>query len=68
MKRSTVIPLMLLAYLGVMSYIGFDEFRRGNYLFYFGIITLTLVVIFLLRLTLLRAEKRRRDSDRKNNE
>ncbi|ROT07531.1 hypothetical protein EEL49_07205 [Muribaculaceae bacterium Isolate-104 (HZI)] len=61
MKRSTIIPALLLVYLGVMCYIGRQQFYDGHYLFYFGIIAATLLVIFLLRLTLL---KRERDRDK----
>lgn len=60
LRRSTVIPLILLAYLGVMSYIGYPEFQRGNYLYYFGIIAITLLCIFLLHLQLRRRERRPR--------
>ena len=45
MKRSTLIPLLLLIYLGVMAYIGRGELAQGRYLYYFGIIALTLVGI-----------------------
>lgn len=66
MKRSTVIPALLLVYLGVMCYIGRQQFYDGHYLFYFGIIAATLLVIFLLRLTLIKREKDRenRNKDR----
>lgn len=60
MKRSTVIPLLLLVYLAVMSYIGRGEFFAGNYLYYFGIIGITLVAIVLLHFTLKRRERNRR--------
>lgn len=68
MKRSTVIPLVLLAYLGVMAYIGRGEFLAGNYLYYFGIIGLTLVTIALLHIFLKRRERlrREREADIKN--
>ncbi len=66
MKRSVVIPFILLIYLGVMSYIGRGEFLAGHYLFYFGVIGLTLVVIYLLHLTLKKRE-RMREQSRKNN-
>ncbi len=56
-RRSTVIPLILLVYLAVMSYIGLPELRAGHYLYYFGIIGATLTVIFLLHLSLKRREK-----------
>lgn len=65
MRRSTVVPLMLLLYLGVMSYIGFDEFRKGNYTYYFSIIGVTLVTIILLHFVLKRKEKLR---DNRNKE
>ena len=50
MKRSTWIPVLLLIYLAVMSYIGRGELAAGNYLYYFGLIFLTLVCILLLHL------------------
>lgn len=66
MKRSVVIPVILLIYLGVMSYIGRGELFAGHYLFYFGVIGVTLVVIYLLHLTLKKRE-RMREQSRKNN-
>ena len=65
MKRSVVIPVILLIYLGVMSYIGRGELFAGHYLFYFGVIGITLVVIYLLHLTLKKREKMHEQS-RKN--
>lgn len=59
-KRSVVIPLILLVYLGVMSYIGRGELAAGRYLYYFGIIAITLLAIFLLHLNLRRRERNRR--------
>lgn len=50
MKKSTLIPLLLLLYLAVMSYIGRGELYAGNYLFYFGVIGCTLVCIILLHI------------------
>lgn len=61
MKKSTYLPLLLVAYLGVMAYIGRKEFCDGNYLYYFGIIGITLVCIFLLRIFLKRKERYRRE-------
>ncbi len=60
MKRSTLIPLLLLIYLGVMAYIGRGELAQGRYLYYFGIIALTLVCIVALHFTLRRRERNRR--------
>ena len=56
LKRSTVIPVILLIYLAVMCYIGRDQLYAGNYLFYFGIIAATLLCIFLLRMVLKKRE------------
>ena len=57
LRRSTIIPLVLLAYLAVMSYIGFPEYRQGHYLYYFGVIGVTLVIIFLLHVFLKKRER-----------
>lgn len=59
-KRSTAIPVALLLYLGVMSYIGWSDFASGKTtaLFYFGVIGSTLAVIILLHFTLKKREKR----------
>lgn len=55
-RKSTWLPALLLIYLGVMSYIGLPELREGHYLYYFGIIGITLVVIALLHLFLKKRE------------
>ncbi|MDE6652555.1 MAG: hypothetical protein K2K08_09185 [Paramuribaculum sp.] len=65
MKRSVVIPLILLVYLAVMSYLGRGELLAGHYLFYFGIIGATLLIIWLLHINLKMREKKREES-RKN--
>lgn len=57
MKPSTYIPLLLLAYLAVMAYIGRGELQKGHYLYYFGLIALTLAIIFLLHRFLKRRQK-----------
>lgn len=53
-RRSTIVTILLLAYLGVMSYIGRGELARGNYLYYFGIIGVTLCCIVLLNIVMRR--------------
>lgn len=63
LKRSTIIPLILLAYLGLMSYIGRGYFFAGDYLYYFGIIGSTLVVIVLLHIFLKKRERLRRERE-----
>lgn len=60
LKRSTVIPVLLFIYLCVMAYIGRGEFLAGNYLYYFGIIAITLTAIVLLHFTLKRRERNRK--------
>lgn len=64
LRRSTIIPILLLAYLAVMAYIGRGEFYAGNYLYYFGIIGLTVFVIVLLHFTLKKRERLRRERER----
>lgn len=68
LRRSTVIPLILLVYLGVMSYIGRGELLAGRYFYYFGIIGATLVVIWLLHLSLRRRERLRRERENDMNQ
>lgn len=63
MKKSTYVPLLLLVYLGVMSYIGRAEFYAGHYFYYFGIIGATMLCIVLLHFFM-----KKRDALRKERE
>ncbi len=63
MKKSTYIPLLLLVYLGVMSYIGRGELYAGNYLYYFGIIGTTLLCIILLHFFMKKRDKLRKQRE-----
>ncbi|MBD5316239.1 MAG: hypothetical protein HDS11_01015 [Bacteroides sp.] len=63
LPKSTVLPLVLLVYLGIMSVIGYPEFQAGNYLYYFGIICATLLCIILLHFSLKRRERLRRERE-----
>lgn len=71
--KSTLIPVLLLIYLGVMSFIGWDAYRSGKFsaLYYFGTIAGTLLVIILLHFSLKRREKlkneRQKDISQHNN-
>ena len=56
-KSSTVIPLALTAYLAVMAYIGRHIYLRGDYLYYFGTIAVTMVIIVVLHFSLKKKEK-----------
>ncbi len=66
-KRSTLIPAMLLVYLAVMAVLGWPEYAAGRQsaTYYFGIIAITLVVLVLLHFSLKRRERLReeRESD-----
>ena len=59
LKRSTIVPAALLAYLAFMAYYGRGYLLSGEYLYYFVIIAVSLVVIALLRFTMRRQEKMR---------
>lgn len=68
-KRSTAIPLILIAYLAVMAYIGYDEYAAGKTspLMYFGVIAATLVIITLLHFNLKYREARRKQQQQEQN-
>lgn len=61
MKKSTVIPVLLLVYLAVMSWMGYPAYAAGHFsaLFYFGIIALTSVIILFLHINLKHRERNR---------
>ncbi|MDE5953622.1 MAG: hypothetical protein K2G72_02940, partial [Duncaniella sp.] len=63
--RSTVITSILLIYLGVMSYIGYSEFQQGNYLYYFGVIGVTLFIIVILHIFLKKRERLQENDSRR---
>ena len=56
-KRSVIFPLVMLAYLAVMAWIGRDNIAQGNYLRYFGIIGVSLIIIVLLYFSLRKKEQ-----------
>lgn len=62
-KRSTLIPVILFAYLCVMAMIGWPEYAAGrtSALQYFGVIALTIVILVLLHFSLKRRERLRRE-------
>lgn len=65
LKKSTLLPLVLLVYLAVMSYIGYPGYVSGDFspVYYFGVIAATLIVILLLHLSLKRRERLRRERE-----
>ena len=56
-KRSVVFPIIMFVYLAVMAWIGRDRLERGEYLYYFGIIGVSLLIIVLLYFSLRRKEQ-----------
>ncbi len=66
MKKSIVIPILLLIYLGFMSYVGYSGYASGEYsaFYYFGVIAATLCVIVILHFNLKRRERLRRERER----
>lgn len=71
LKRSTVIPVILLIYLAVMVVLGWPDYVRGatSPALYFGGTALTVAVIVLLHFNLKKREeyRRRREESRRNN-
>lgn len=65
-KRSVIIPILLLVYLAVMAVMGWPAYRTGQTpaLQYFGVIVLTVAIIGLLHLNLKKREKRREANHR----
>ena len=72
LKRSTLIPLVLLVYLAIMATIGWKQYASGDMSAteYFGIIAITLAVIVLLHFNMKRRERLRaeREEDMRHNE
>ncbi|MFI3240488.1 MAG: hypothetical protein R3Y22_07870 [Bacteroidales bacterium] len=62
-KKSAYLPITLGIYLVLMSYIGYPEFERGNYYYYFGVIGFTSAVIVALYFMLKRKEGYQRDRE-----
>lgn len=64
-QKSTWLPALLLVYLGIMCCIGYPGYKSGQNspAYYFGVILLTLFIIFLLRLFLLKREKMRKNDN-----
>lgn len=58
-RKSTWLPILLLIYLAVMSWIGRGELAAGNYCYYFGIVGATLAAIVALHFFLKKREQMR---------
>ncbi len=61
--RTTLLPLAMLVYLAVVAWMARERLANGEYLYYFGVIAGSLVVITLLYLALRRRERLRRQWD-----
>ena len=71
-NKSIIIPLALLAYLGIMSYIGYSGYVSGEFSAtrYFGVIAVSFIIIVLLFFSLKRKERIRKEPEdyiKKNN-
>lgn len=72
-NKPVIIPLVLLIYLAVMCYIGYDGYASGEFsaLYYYGVIAGSLLVIILLHFSLKRRERLRKEREndiKKNNQ
>ena len=61
--RTTLLPLALLIYLVVLAWIARGRFYSGDYLYYFGVIGGSLLIIILLYLVLHKRERLRRERE-----
>ncbi len=63
MKKYILIPSVLLAYLAVMSYIGYPSYVSGaiSALYYFGVIGICLVIIIVLYFLIKKREQYRKE-------
>ena len=65
MKRSILIPAILIIYLGVMAYLGWPEFSaQGKYLEFTAVIIVTLAIITGIFFLLRRRDKMRRENQK----
>ncbi len=63
MKKSNLITIILLIYLGVLSVWGWNDYKNsGDYMQYFATIGTSVVVILLLRYVLNKREKMRSEN------
>lgn len=65
MKKSVILPLALVAYLGAMSYVGYSGYASGEFspIRYYGVIAVSFIVIILLYFSLKRKEKLRKERE-----
>ena len=61
--RTTLLPLALLIYLVVLAWIARGRFYSGDYLYYFGVIGGSLLIIILLYLVLRKRDRLRQQRE-----
>ena len=61
--RTTILPLALLVYLAVLTWMARGRFYNGEYLYYFGVIGGSLLIIALLYLVLRKRDRLRRERE-----
>lgn len=71
-KRYNLITVVLVIYLAVMSYMGYDTYmQEARYWEFYGIIAATIVVIYFMRKALIKRDaaraKRRREREEGEN-
>lgn len=62
-KRYVIIPLLMLCYLAVMAYVARQRLADGEYLYYFGVIGISLLIIIALYFSLKKKEKYRQQHE-----
>ena len=63
LKRHVVIPFLMLCYLAVMAYISRQRLADGEYLYYFGVIGISLAIIVVLYFVLKKKERLRQERE-----
>lgn len=62
-KRHVIIPLLMLCYLAVMAYVARQRLADGEYLYYFGVIGISLLIIIALYFSLKKKDQYRRERE-----
>lgn len=55
-KQSVIVPVCLAIYLGIMAYIGRDNFTSDNKFTYYSVLAVSLVIIVILHFVLCKKE------------
>ncbi|MCF0204815.1 MAG: hypothetical protein HUK12_05925 [Muribaculaceae bacterium] len=63
-KKSVVIPIALLVYLAAIAWISRDRFYAGEYLHYFGVLGVSLLIIIALHFVFKKKERLKEERER----